>query len=190
MTMNENDSRAPCSLANCGHMRQLDAIVDLLGMPRGTRSVLDELRARARDTEELTKARARIVQLEGDLHDAIVREREAEARARAADVFVQQVPDGFPGEIDVCDATDGHSHHYVPTSTLDTELNLIVEHIEKCANVIAGTSLPHAVPTARSLHMLATALGDHKAHRKEAGRNVASEIVDVLRKVGQGSPTA
>jgi len=40
-------AREPCTLDNCGHMRQLDAIVDLLGMPRGTRSVLDELRARA-----------------------------------------------------------------------------------------------------------------------------------------------
>jgi|GEM_PF-2301107 len=39
--------RSPCTLENCGHMRQLDAIVDLLGMPRGTRSVLDELRARS-----------------------------------------------------------------------------------------------------------------------------------------------
>jgi len=128
--------------------------------------------------------------LEEDLHDAIVREREAEARARAADVFVQQVPDGFPGEIDVCDATDGHSHRYVPTSTIDTELNLIVGHIEQCANAIAGTPLPHADLTARSLHMLAAALGDHKAHRKESGRNIASEVVEVLRKVGQGSPSA
>lgn len=40
-------ARSSCTLDNCGHMRQLDAIVDLLGMPRGTRSVLDELRARA-----------------------------------------------------------------------------------------------------------------------------------------------
>jgi len=37
----------PCTLDNCGHMRQLDAIVAFLRMPRGTRSVLDELRARA-----------------------------------------------------------------------------------------------------------------------------------------------
>jgi hypothetical protein len=35
-----------CTLENCGHMRQLDAIVNLLGMTRGTRSVLDELRSR------------------------------------------------------------------------------------------------------------------------------------------------
>jgi hypothetical protein len=42
-------SRRECTLENCGHMRQLDAIVDLLGMTRGTRSVLDELRARIRD---------------------------------------------------------------------------------------------------------------------------------------------
>lgn len=45
-------ARSPCTLDNCGHMRQLDAIVDLLGMPRGTRSVLDELRARAAGTWE------------------------------------------------------------------------------------------------------------------------------------------
>jgi hypothetical protein len=38
-------NRFPCTLENCGHMRQLDAIVDLLGMKRGTRSVLDELSA-------------------------------------------------------------------------------------------------------------------------------------------------
>jgi len=35
--------REECTLDNCGHMRQLDAIVDLLGMQRGTRSVLDEV---------------------------------------------------------------------------------------------------------------------------------------------------
>ena len=39
-------SQGPCTLENCGHMRQLDAIVDFLGMARGTRSVLDELRSR------------------------------------------------------------------------------------------------------------------------------------------------
>lgn len=39
--------RPPCTLENCGHMRQLDAIVDLLGMHRGGISVLDELRKRA-----------------------------------------------------------------------------------------------------------------------------------------------
>ena len=33
-----------------------------------------------------------------------------------ADVIVQQVPDGHSGEIDVF--SDGHSHHYVPTSAL------------------------------------------------------------------------
>ncbi len=38
--------RSPCTLENCGHMRQLDKTVDLLGMERGTRSVLDELRSR------------------------------------------------------------------------------------------------------------------------------------------------
>jgi hypothetical protein len=42
------EQREPCSLDNCGHMRQLDKIIDFLGMPRGTRSVYDELRARAR----------------------------------------------------------------------------------------------------------------------------------------------
>jgi hypothetical protein len=40
--------RPPCTLDNCGHMRQLDAIVDLLRMARGTRSVLDELHSRLR----------------------------------------------------------------------------------------------------------------------------------------------
>ena len=40
-------ARPPCTLDNCGHMRQLDAIVDLLGMHRGGISVLDELRKRA-----------------------------------------------------------------------------------------------------------------------------------------------
>ena len=52
-------THAPCTLENCGHMRQLDAIVDLLGMPRGTRSVLDELRDRSKweDTpDEWTEA--------------------------------------------------------------------------------------------------------------------------------------
>jgi len=39
--------RSPCTLDNCGHVRQLDAIVDLLGMHRGGISVLDELRKRA-----------------------------------------------------------------------------------------------------------------------------------------------
>jgi hypothetical protein len=39
-------SREPCTLENCGHMRQLDAIADFLGMTRGTRSVLDELQSR------------------------------------------------------------------------------------------------------------------------------------------------
>ena len=39
--------RSHCTLDNCGHMRQLDAIVDLLGMHRVGISVLDELRRRA-----------------------------------------------------------------------------------------------------------------------------------------------
>lgn len=38
-----------CTHESCGHMRQLDAIVDLLGMRRGTRSVLDKLRSMIRD---------------------------------------------------------------------------------------------------------------------------------------------
>lgn len=42
-------TREPCTLDNCGHMRQLDAIVDLLGMHRGSCSVLDFLRTKARD---------------------------------------------------------------------------------------------------------------------------------------------
>jgi hypothetical protein len=58
--------------------------------------------------------RARVKTLESDLCLAIVNEREAEAKASAADVVVLPVPDGLPGEIDVF--TDGHSHHYVPTS--------------------------------------------------------------------------
>ena len=41
------NSRDPCTLENCGHMRQLDAIVDFLGMTRGACSVLDWLRSRA-----------------------------------------------------------------------------------------------------------------------------------------------
>ena len=45
MEMLATEKRSPCTLENCGHMRQLDAIVDLLGMKRGTRSVLDELSA-------------------------------------------------------------------------------------------------------------------------------------------------
>ncbi len=49
------DSRPPCTLDNCGHMRQLDAIAEFLGMPRGTRSVLDELRARARAAETVAR---------------------------------------------------------------------------------------------------------------------------------------
>lgn len=138
----------------------------------------------------LTLAQERIKTLECDLAAAIVNEREAERKADAADHFILAVTDGVPGEIDVCDAKDGHSHHYVPTSTLDTELNLIVGHIEKCANTIAATPLPHAELTARSLHMLAAALGDHKAHRKESERDIATEVVDVLRKVGQRSPSA
>lgn len=44
----KDNAREPCTLDNCGHMRQLDAVVDLLGMSRGARSVLDELRARER----------------------------------------------------------------------------------------------------------------------------------------------
>jgi hypothetical protein len=31
------------------------------------------------------------------------------------------VEDGQPGEIDVCDGHDGHSHHYVPTSVWECE---------------------------------------------------------------------
>jgi len=33
-----------CTPETCGHLRQLDALVDVLGMPRGSRSVLDEVR--------------------------------------------------------------------------------------------------------------------------------------------------
>lgn len=44
--MPDNRPRSPCTLDNCGHMQQLDKIVDLLKMSRGTRLVLDELRLR------------------------------------------------------------------------------------------------------------------------------------------------
>lgn len=44
--MNADNSRSHCTLDNCGHMRQLDAIVDLLEMHRGGVSVIDFLRAR------------------------------------------------------------------------------------------------------------------------------------------------
>jgi hypothetical protein len=40
----EDTAREPCTLDNCGHMRQLDDIVTLLGMPRGGISVIDYLR--------------------------------------------------------------------------------------------------------------------------------------------------
>jgi hypothetical protein len=63
-------------------------------------------------------AEERVKQLEGDLHDAIVREREAEAKAKSADHFILPVTDGLPGEIDVCSGEDGHSHRYVPTSSV------------------------------------------------------------------------
>ncbi len=43
------EDKKPCTLENCGHMRQLDAIVDFLGMPRGGCSVLDWLRSRANE---------------------------------------------------------------------------------------------------------------------------------------------
>ncbi len=49
-----HDLRGPCTLENCGHMRQLDAIVDFLGMARGTRSVLDELRSRVEQEIQTT----------------------------------------------------------------------------------------------------------------------------------------
>jgi hypothetical protein len=41
-----NGYQAKCTLETCGHMKQLSDIVTLLGMPLGTRSVLDELRSR------------------------------------------------------------------------------------------------------------------------------------------------
>ena len=63
----------------------------------------------------------RIKELELDLHVAIVSEREAEARAVAADVIVLRVggDDAHEGEIDVF--TDGHSHHYVPASMISRQ---------------------------------------------------------------------
>jgi hypothetical protein len=49
----EAEPRTHCTLENCGHMRQLDAIVDLLGIHRGGISVLDELRKRLEFWEKL-----------------------------------------------------------------------------------------------------------------------------------------
>jgi hypothetical protein len=66
----------------------------------------------------IERLRERCKMLESDLAAAIVSEREAEERAAAADVIVLPVEgeDALPGEIDVF--SDGHSHHYVPTSIL------------------------------------------------------------------------
>jgi hypothetical protein len=66
----------------------------------------------------IERLRERVKMLEGDLASAIVRERQAEERAAAADVIVLPVEgDGaLPGEIDLF--SDGHSHHYVPSSTI------------------------------------------------------------------------
>jgi len=58
--------------------------------------------------------------LESDLHTAIVEAREHEERANAADHFILKVDDGYPGEIDICDREDGHSHRFVPTSELES----------------------------------------------------------------------
>lgn len=63
--------------------------------------------------------RARVKGLEGDLHAAIIEAREHEERANASEHFLLPVKDGYPGEIDICDREDGHSHHFVPTSILD-----------------------------------------------------------------------
>ena len=52
--------REVCTLENCGHMRQLDAIVDFLGMPRGACSVLDWLRTQAQNEAKLEGERARM----------------------------------------------------------------------------------------------------------------------------------
>ena len=48
----QSAERTHCTLDNCGHMRQLDAIVDLLGMPRGGISVLDWLRRRDKEAHQ------------------------------------------------------------------------------------------------------------------------------------------
>jgi hypothetical protein len=53
MRMLSEPSRGYCTLENCGHMRQLDAIVDFLGMPRGGISVLGFLRARGEAWEDV-----------------------------------------------------------------------------------------------------------------------------------------
>ena len=59
----------------------------------------------------------RIKELELEVHDAIVRAEEAEVRAASADVLVFPVANGHPGEIDCF--SDGHSHYFVPTSSLE-----------------------------------------------------------------------
>ena len=77
------------------------------------------------------------------------------------------------------------------TSEADRELALVVAHVEKCANAMATAPFPHAPATARSLHMLAIALGEHKVHRRAGDRgDVVGDVVDVLRKVGAGAHEA
>jgi hypothetical protein len=75
--------------------------------------------AHAEDLATFVRLEARVKELEGDLHAAIVEAREHEERANASDHFILKVDDGHDGEIDVCDRIDGHSHRYVPTSELD-----------------------------------------------------------------------
>lgn len=82
----------------------------------------------------------KIKTLELDLHAAIVREREAERRADAADTIVLPVEDGEPGEIDVL--SDGHSHHYVPKSSymeLHVGFDIQSERLDKIAKYVGAT---------------------------------------------------
>jgi hypothetical protein len=75
----------------------------------------DEQCGRWETTPQELKKRVR--ELEEEVHTERIRANEAQRKADAADVFVMPVTDGLPGEIDVCSGEDGHSHHFVPTST-------------------------------------------------------------------------
>jgi hypothetical protein len=78
----------------------------------------DGLRKEAYD--RIDALNARIKELEIDLHDAIIRANEAETRADCSEVMVLPVEEGIPGEVDMF--SDGHSHHYVPTSLYEEAL--------------------------------------------------------------------
>ena len=100
IVMPDDRERLPCTLENCGHMRQLDDIVTFLGMHRGGISVLDELRRRRDEAkcdeilEELFTFRDRLSNLTAnDLNDALKRmfDEVREEGRRAAFEEVQAV---------------------------------------------------------------------------------------------------